>query len=1409
MGYINQERNLNFSISKAVASSIFIFGIISTVGIRDVDAQSIVPASDVTGTIVNDDSNSNQFKISGGTQAGNNLFHSFQQFSLNQNQVANFLSNPNIRNILGRITGGDASIINGLIQITGSKANLYLMNPAGIIFGNNASLNIPASFTATTANAIGFANNQWFNAFGTNNYANLIGTPHQFAFINNQSGSIFNAGNLAVLPGNNLVLLGNTIVNTGTITAPGGAVTIAAIPGEKLVRVSPLGSILSLDLPIPTKATLTGNPESINPLSLPALLTGGNVANATGVTVENGVVKLTSSDIVIPTNPGTTIISGRVSVANQAGLRTPNINILGDKIAVLGATIDASSNHNGGTILIGGDYLGQGKVPNAQITIVDANTQINADALVSGSGGRVIVWADDTTRFQGKITARGNGAANGGFVETSGARSLNIDYASVDANAKSGQPGTWLLDPGNITISNAATTIGTLPLFTPGNINSNVNANAISNTLNNGTSVTISTAGASAGFGDITLIDTITKTGTNAASLTLTGRRFNNPGTATINLVNGGNLTFNINQVNPEVNAPSTSIENAINAIGTMAVDPTINLGAGTYTGGTLINKSLTINGVDAANTIMSGANTSRIFFIDDATGFPNNLTVFLNNLTVANGNLDGNGAGILNNGNLTINNSIISDNSTTLSGGGIRNNGNLTLNNSIVSGNSASGDGGGILNYGNNLIVNNSTISGNSALFNGGGIANYGSATISNSTMSGNSATFGGGINNNDRGALNYAGANPNGLGVLIVSDSIITGNSAENGGGIDNYNNGTVTVNNSTISRNSAIRGGGISNIGTLTASNSTLNNNLASDGGGGIANGNPGILTLSNSTISRNSASLGGGIETTGVVKIINSTLTGNLAANGGGIAQNMSTISSMTISNSIVAGNAAASNPELFSNGGTFTSGGNNLVGQKNNAGGFPAIASDIILDGSIDTTLAPLGNYGGTTQTHALLPGSLAINAASATAPATDQRGIARVGTPDIGAFESRGFVITANAPQSTVVNTAFATPPSATVTSPFGEPVAGGIVTYAAPTTGASAIFTSNTVISNTAMIDAIGQVSIPTTANTIAGSYTISAGANGILIPASISLTNNPDTAVRFDLTGFPSPTRAGDSQAFTVTAFDTFNNLATNYTGTINFSSDDPQAVLPRQSNLNNGTGNFTGELRTAGVRSLSATDATRPILAGSQNNIIVNPAAPANIISISGNPQSTIVSTAFAIPLQVQVTDAFSNPIPNTNVSFIAPTTGAGANFSSANTVTTNNQGIATAPNLTANDIAGTYRIITNSDRISLTPFTLTNQPVFVPQPVPTINQPTITPQAIQPIITPQATQPTSTATQPQFALDWEKKPPEGLEVQSGENNSPILCVIRDRQRQRIDEYLGLPECRNLPLPELVEK
>ncbi|NEU82644.1 CHAT domain-containing protein [Nostoc sp. UIC 10630] len=462
-------------LNKIAASVLAILPLVTVTSMGLSQAQQIVPAADGTNTIVTP--NGNQLNITGGTTSGDgaNLFHSFQQFGISPEQIANFQASPALQNILGRITGGNASVINGLIQVTGGNPNLFLMNPAGFIFGSNASLNVPGAFTVTTANGIGFGSS-WFNAIGVNDYAALVGNPNGFAFSMNQPGAIANAGNLAVGVGQNLNLLGGTVVNTGQLSAPGGQISITSVPGQNWVRLSQPGNLLSLEIQPLASSSNQPNNWTIPIASIPELLTVGN----TGLTANpDGTVKLTGSNVTIPTTPGTTIVSGNVDVSSQTG---GTVIALGKRVGVIDANIKASGTNGGGKVLIGGDYQGKGTLPNAEQTYVDSNSVINADSKLNGNGGRVIVWGNDTTQYFGNISARGGvNAGNGGFVEVSGKNFLTFN-GLVDASAPNGIFGTLLLDPSTLTIIDGATGTGSFD-GTAGNIafgDADIGANTVS-----------------------------------------------------------------------------------------------------------------------------------------------------------------------------------------------------------------------------------------------------------------------------------------------------------------------------------------------------------------------------------------------------------------------------------------------------------------------------------------------------------------------------------------------------------------------------------------------------------------------------------------------------------------------------------------------------------------------------------------------------------------------------------------------------------------------------------------------------------------------------------------------------------------------------------------------------------------
>jgi hypothetical protein len=314
-----------------------------------------------------------------------------------------------------------------------------------------------------------------------------------------------------------------------------------------------------------------------------------------------------------------------------------------------------------------------------------------------------------------------------------------------------------------------------------------------------------------------------------------------------------------------------------------------------------------------------------------------------------------------------------------------------------------------------NNLIVTN----GYSASV-GGGISSYGVLTLSGMTISNNSASSGGGI---------FSTYNPGHPVSLTVTNCNISGNSAtNNGGGIDAgspFLVGETTVTNSTISGNSAYEGGGIEDeSGTMTIAGSSITGNGAVAGGGGIGNG--GTLTVSNSTFTGDyttgTRSRGGGIFNGDTLTVTASTISANsvggLVPLGGGGISNEGTLN---LANSIVAGNMGSFGFPDIRNDVTYNDNGGNVANTSS--------SSTVVVTG-----LAPLGNYGGPTQTMLPLPGSAAICAGLQTnvpnGVTTDQRGFGFLstycpsGSVDSGAVQTNyalGFTTSPSATQYTDV----------------------------------------------------------------------------------------------------------------------------------------------------------------------------------------------------------------------------------------------------------------------------------------------------------------------------------------------------------------------------------------------------
>ncbi|HET7778477.1 MAG TPA: choice-of-anchor Q domain-containing protein, partial [Rudaea sp.] len=297
---------------------------------------------------------------------------------------------------------------------------------------------------------------------------------------------------------------------------------------------------------------------------------------------------------------------------------------------------------------------------------------------------------------------------------------------------------------------------------------------------------------------------------------------------------------------------------------------------------------------------------------------------------------------------------------------------------------------GSGISNAGT-LHVSASAINGNYGYTLGGGIYNTGTVDIHNTIVSGNGNKLS--INGNQGGGIFNAGQ-------LAMDTSTVSGNASSYGGGI--HNSGSLQLDADTIDNNISVQGGGIDNSKTLFVSDSTISGNSATFGnGGGIANS-----------------------SATGNANIYNSTITLNVAGvtdAGGGVYNDSVGGALFALRNTLIANNYAPSVGQSNDCAGILSTYGKDLVGTIS---GLPAnctVATPVGVSGSWtylnpSNSLGPLQNNGGPTSTHALLPGSNAIDGGDAAPPGcvdqdgpilTDQRGLPRSSGAacDIGAFE--------------------------------------------------------------------------------------------------------------------------------------------------------------------------------------------------------------------------------------------------------------------------------------------------------------------------------------------------------------------------------------------------------------------
>ncbi len=410
------------------------------------------------------------------TQSTDKAIINWHTFNIGAGETTRFVQPSASSVVLNRVTGGlgPSSIYGSLL----ANGRVFLVNPDGILIGRDAVIDT-AGFLATTSD------------IGNDDF---MAGRYQFYVPGANGASIVNMGTITSQTGGFAALVAPGVRNAGTITARLGRVGLASANtfaldfyGDGLIKLQLDDSVAAqvrdvstgqpLNALVKNEGTIRAAGGRVELTAVAARTLVDSVINNTG-TIEANTVGLRNGMIVLgaataaakpaDTPVQTVRVSGELSAAGRRrGTAGGTVQITGESIEVTGARIDVSGRAGGGTALIGGD-IGGGAfnatahaagarlqdwwVPTASTVTIDGATLIDASARRSGDGGTVVVWADQATRFHGRILARGGAAfGSGGFVEVSGKERLGF-AGLADTSAPNGRQGMLLLDPEDIQI---------------------------------------------------------------------------------------------------------------------------------------------------------------------------------------------------------------------------------------------------------------------------------------------------------------------------------------------------------------------------------------------------------------------------------------------------------------------------------------------------------------------------------------------------------------------------------------------------------------------------------------------------------------------------------------------------------------------------------------------------------------------------------------------------------------------------------------------------------------------------------------------------------------------------------------------------------------------------------------------
>lgn len=389
-----------------------------------------------------------------GTQSGGNLFHSFETFNINTGETANFNgpATGGVSNVIGRVTGGSPSNIDGTINNNITGASLWLVNPAGIVFGSNASINVSGSFHASTGDSVLFDDGSAFDAVSRNDPALIVANPVGFGFVSNNPGSlVVNNASLSVPQGKTLSLIGGDVsINGSSLSAADGRLNIAAVNGPGDVVFTTPGAN------IPPPLAYSGAADSLAAINMSASSLdvsgdgGGAIYIKGGRFVMDSETVISNNNIVTP--GGVTNIDVDEMILNQGIVAADSAgSAQGGDITVTARRMVMSNNSR-----VSVTSTGTGDAGNVNINVSDelllTSSRIVGDAPQS-AGGNVSIQA---TNLVSLVNSDISTQALGVTVDSTGGN-IFIDPTAVVLNAsvlsaQSNSP----TNGGNITVNTKA-----------------------------------------------------------------------------------------------------------------------------------------------------------------------------------------------------------------------------------------------------------------------------------------------------------------------------------------------------------------------------------------------------------------------------------------------------------------------------------------------------------------------------------------------------------------------------------------------------------------------------------------------------------------------------------------------------------------------------------------------------------------------------------------------------------------------------------------------------------------------------------------------------------------------------------------------------------------------------------------